>query len=393
MASPVPDRPGLMIRDPLHYSEATLIVPPALVECLQFFDGEQTEGDLRVALVQLTGDLRVSELVGHLRGVLSESGFFHDAAYAGMRERKHADFAQADRRDAIHAGSGYPGEPDELHTTLDRYLDGSRSSLPGLAGIAAPHVSPKGGWQSYGGAYGALGDEYRDRIFIVLGTSHYGEPDRFGLTLKPFVTPFGATIPVPEIVEKLAAEGGPAAKLEDYCHAVEHSIEFQVIFLQHLYGAAIPVVPILCGPFFHCGKGRPAEDEAVGRFLETMRALAAAEGRRLFWVMGVDMAHMGRRYGDLFSARAGSGQMQEVASADRERLEALERGDAEAFWQACGGVRDGLKWCGASPLYTFLTAVPGVRGVTVRYEQWNIDEHSVVSFGALAFSANGSSRM
>lgn len=386
MPSPVPDRPGLMIRDPLHYSDATLIVPPALVECLQLFDGEQTDGDLRAALVQLTGDLRVSELVEHLRGVLSESGFCEDAIYKDMREREHARFAQADRRDAIHAGSGYPEEPGELHATLDRYMDGSRSPMRGLTGIAAPHVSPEGGWRSYGGAYGVLGDEYRDRIFIVLGTSHYGEPDRFGLTRKPFLTPFGATLPVPEVVEKLAAEGGPAAKVEDYCHAVEHSIEFQVIFLQHLYGAAIPVVPILCGPFFRCdGRGKPVEDETVGRFLGALRALAASEGRRLFWVMGIDMAHIGRRYGDSFSAQADADGMKEVEAADRKRLEAVERGDAARLWDACGGVRDSLKWCGTSPLYTFLSAVPGVRGTTVRYEQWNIDEHSVVTFGALAF--------
>ena len=31
MPSPVEDRPGLLIRDPYHFSEVTLIVPPALV--------------------------------------------------------------------------------------------------------------------------------------------------------------------------------------------------------------------------------------------------------------------------------------------------------------------------------------------------------------------------
>ena len=59
MPSPFEDRPGLVIRDPFHFSDATLIVPPALVACLEFFDGEHCELDLRAHLVQLTGDLDV----------------------------------------------------------------------------------------------------------------------------------------------------------------------------------------------------------------------------------------------------------------------------------------------------------------------------------------------
>jgi hypothetical protein len=46
-----------------------------------------------------------------------------------------------------------------------------------------------------------------------------------------------------------------------------------------------------------------------------------------------------------------------------------------------------LKWCGFSPLYTFLRAVPEARGEVLRYQQWNIDDESVVSFAALEFSA------
>ena len=50
MPSPVADRPGLLIRDPYRYSDMTLIVPPVLVQCLQCFDGEQTDLDLKALL-------------------------------------------------------------------------------------------------------------------------------------------------------------------------------------------------------------------------------------------------------------------------------------------------------------------------------------------------------
>ena len=60
--------------------------------------------------------------------------------------------------------------------------------------------------------------------------------------------------------------------------------------------------------------------------------------------------------------------------------------DADGFWELLRENGDDLRWCGASPLYTFLRAVPGLRSELLRYEQWNIDEHSVVSFAGLAFS-------
>ena len=37
---------------------------------------------------------------------------------------------------------------------------------------------------SYRAAYRLLGSGYRDRTFVILGTSHYGTANRFGLTRK-----------------------------------------------------------------------------------------------------------------------------------------------------------------------------------------------------------------
>ena len=70
---------------------------------------------------------------------------------------------------------------------------------------------------------------------------------------------------------------------------------------------------------------------------------------------------------------------------DRQRIDRVISGDAAGFWDLLQENRDDLKWCGSSPLYTFLKAVPQARGSVERYEQWNIDEQSVVSFAGLSF--------
>jgi AmmeMemoRadiSam system protein B len=402
MPSPVQSQPGLLLRDPYRYSEAVLVVPPLLARCLGCFDGAQTEADLRAALARVTGQDSVTEPARHLVAALREAAFLDDEVFAERRARRHHEFAAAPERTPAHAGSGYPAEAAPLATTLDGYLEQAPSrdargddlgaGFGSLVGIAAPHVSPEGGIASYAAAYRGLPAELGDRTFVILGTSHYGEPDRYGLTRKPFATPFGATSTDGRVVNALARAVGRAAEVEDYCHAVEHSIEFQVVFLQHLYGPRVKIVPILCGAFVEgpaAGK-RPEASDAVARFVDALGDLAAREGDRLFFVLGVDMTHIGRRYGDPLRARAGVGPLLEVQTRDRARIARLEAGDAGGFWEL---VRDGgtpeqgfdpLKWCGSAPFYTLHRALPHARGTLLHYEQWNIDEASVVTFGALA---------
>jgi AmmeMemoRadiSam system protein B len=389
MPSPVAEHPGLLIRDPFRYSDATLVIPPPLVPVLRCFDGETTELELRERLVRLTGDLAVTDLLRHLVGTLSGSGFLEDEVSAGLKRSRQDAFALADERAPAHAGSAYPGEGEALRQTLDRYLrDGGAAADPAPLGIAAPHVSPEGGVRSYAAAYAALPPASDERTVVVLGTSHFGEPERFGLTRKPFATPLGRTRTDLDRVEALARAAPGAVVMEDYCHAVEHAIEFQVVFLQHVWGADVRVLPILCGPFAKSTLhgGRPEDDPGVGAFLEALAALAAAEPGRLYWVLGVDLSHQGRRYGDTFAARAGTPPMEALADRDRRRLETVLAGDAAGFWSMVQEDRDPLRWCGASPLYAFLAAVRPGSGRLLRYEQWNIDPDSVVSFASVAFS-------
>ena len=388
MPSPVEDRPGLLIRDSRRYSDSVLIIPPPLVQCLACFDGEQSDLDLRAMLVEITGDLQVGHLEEQLTEALRESGFLEEETYFRMREASEKAFAEAPLREAAFAGSAYPEQPDELRQVMDEWV-GSRKPAAGLVGIAAPHVSPQGGYESYRAAYGLLGEEYADRTFVILGTSHYGAADKFGLTRKPYVTPFGAAETATGLVEELTRLAPGAIGTEDYCHAVEHSIEFQVMFLQSLFGPNIRTLPILCGSFaksIYYG-GKPEDNDDVKRFFGTLGEMAAREGDRLLWVLGIDMAHMGRRYGDEFDAEAEAGEMLSVGERDRQRMERVAAGDAAGFWGMVQENRDELKWCGSSPLYTFLKTMPRARGTVERYEQWNIDPQSVVSFAGMSFRA------
>jgi MEMO1 family protein len=386
MLSPVTDRPGLLIRDRLRYSDTMLIIPPPLIPGLLLFDGRRTNLDLQTELARSLGNPEIGNAVEHLLQALSQAGFLEDETYAKLKQGRILAVTESPVRQAAHAGSGYPGEIGPLRNLMQQYLEGAAPTRQGVMGIAAPHASPQGGWQSYRAAYKELTPDLRDRTFVVLGTSHYGQPNKFGLTRKPFETPFGRTRIDQTLVAELEAQ--PAALAEDYCHSIEHSIEFQVIFLQAIYGADVCILPLLCGSFGRSmqADGVPEDDEHVQRFLGALGEIAEREKERLFWVLGVDMAHMGQRFGDKCAARANQDEMNVVEERDKLRIERVNASDARGFWDLIKENQDDLKWCGSSPIYSFMKAVPKAQGTLHRYEQWNIDENSVVTFAGISFA-------
>ncbi len=288
-----------------------------------------------------------------------------------------------------HAGTAYPDDKESLTGLLSDKL----GSLNGHArnsriGIAAPHISPEGGWECYAAAYGLLTEDLQERTVVILGTSHYGTPERFGLTRKPFATPLGnLEVDVP-LVNWLEERASGSIVTEDYCHSIEHSIEFQAVFLRHLLGSNIKILPILCGPIarsFETGEA-PERDDSLHRFFDALGELADRNRDRLFWLLGIDLSHIGPRYGDRSPVEAFEGEMSSIENDDRECLARIEESDASGFFEMMLEKQDRLKWCGFSPLYTWLKAVPEARAKLVKYDQWNIDQSSVVSFAALEFT-------
>jgi MEMO1 family protein len=387
MPSPDPARPGLFIRDPYQYSDSTLLVPPPLVAALQCFDGEQSVLDLRSELVRITGEIQVGELERQLFDSLDEAGFLENDRYREIKGKRELEFAKEELREPAFAGAVYPEDRAELADLLTGKV-GHAAGKDSTVAIAAPHASLDAGWGTYRAAYRELPslEQARDTTFVILGTSHYGAPERFGLTRKNFVTPFGEARTATGLVAELERASG-AIGMEDYCHAVEHSIEFQVVFLQHLYGPDVSILPILCGPFVKSiyEGGLPETHDGVAAFFEALGNLSVKEGNRLFWVLGIDLAHMGQRYGDPLRATASVGEMQAIELRDRDRLAQIQKGDIAGYWSRIQDGNDDLKWCGSSPLYTFMKVNPGLRADLLDYYQWQIDPESVVSFSALRF--------
>jgi MEMO1 family protein len=388
LPSPQQDRPGLFISDPLGYSDSQLIIPPGLLAALECFDGERTEAELATLLQESTGQTDTATLQHHLRTQLSEAGFLRDETFAQLREQRHRDFAAAVERMPAHCPGAYKEDATALQAQLNEWMRGAATAAEGVFAIAAPHSSPEPNAACYRDAYAQLSPTLGNKTFLILATSHYGEPNRFGLTRKPFRTPLGLARTDAALVQELERSGGAAVIVEDYSHSIEHSVELEVIWLQHLYGPDVSILPILIGPFVDSIYGDhelPEENADIAQFLQALRHLIQREPGRFVPILSIDLAHMGQRYGDRFLARPLQGVMNDVKHRDMERLEAVCAGRREEFWAMVRDQMDDLKWCGSCPLYTFLSLYPQVQGFLDHYHHWDIDPASVVSMAALRF--------
>ncbi len=99
-------------------------------------------------------------------------------------------------------------------------------------------------------------------------------------------------------------------------------------------------------------------------------------------VAGVDLAHVGPRFGDAEPNTPAS--LREVEAADRVMLQAVTDGDHARFYAGIAADGDSRRICGLSPIYTFLRVLAGAPGRLIRYTQWP-DAEGAVTFCAAAF--------
>jgi AmmeMemoRadiSam system protein B len=383
------------LRDPAGYTESVVMIPPALLDVVSLFDGAHDIADIQAAVMRGRGELLDPAQIRELTGALDAHGFLDSAAFAARRARIDGEFLARARRPAAHAGGAYPDDPDALRTLMDDFfappagpgaIVEAAVTGPRVTGLVAPHIDFHRGGPAYAWGYRELGERCDADLFVVFGTCHAGMPQPFALTRKDYETPFGAATVDVDFVEALARRAGGDCFAAELAHRAEHSIEFQAVFLRYLFGHRRPftLVPVLTS-FAHealASGGRPEDDPRVARFVDAVRDVAAASGRRVAFVAGADLAHVGPRFGD---AEPVSGEaLGRLAADDRATLRAVEAGDAEAFFDDAARDGDRRRVCGLSPIWMLLRATGGAPGVLRQYGQWP-DPQAVVTFASVVF--------
>jgi MEMO1 family protein len=366
----------LLLKCPLDIAEP-LPLNAAVGPLLQEMSGKRSTHDifLKYHPSGVTLDL-VEELVMLLDSSLyleSPNFFEKEAAY-----RRY--YGEQNNREAVLAGLVYPTTQAELRKLVEDYtriaspcpevfapqntttIEDGRS-CGSLLGIKSPHIDYRRGGNGYGSVFPMLYQKPGD-LFIVIGTNHQYSRGLFHLTTKDFVTPLGRCITDKDFVQQLAQGYGPIKSFaEEIVHKREHSLELQLPFLQYKICQPL-IVPILVGSFHRyisSGK-RPEIDDEYDSFVSVLvEAITSRrqQGLRVQFIAGVDMAHVGRQFGDNFELSHTA--LKTIEERDSAYLRFIQQHDQVSLFQHIAEDDDSRRICGFPTMYTLLDLMKRLR--------------------------------
>ncbi|MDZ4341278.1 MAG: AmmeMemoRadiSam system protein B [Candidatus Binatia bacterium] len=393
----------ICLKDPLNLA-APLGISPAGYFILAHLDGHRTMIDIQEAYSKQFGNLLMSDELKGFVEMLDQNHYLASERFFAYQKSVVDEFRRLPTRAPAHMGGGYTEDPLELKTQLDGYFiapngpglpSGESTALTPKA-VVAPHIDFHRGGPAYAWAYKPLVESEGADLYILLGTSHCGGQTPFVLTPKDFATPLGMVETDKEFVSRLQEKCAEDLFADEYLHRGEHSLEFQVLFLKYaaqrraeLMGQQekpFKIVPILVTSFHSMVINRtpPEETSSVGTFLRALRELAENESRRVCFVAGVDLAHVGRQFGDHDPIT--DDFLKWVEAEDQRLVERLAARDAPGFFNEIAKDQDKRRICGFSPLYSLIHLLNGSQGNNLHYGQaFTPETGSAVTFTSMIF--------
>jgi AmmeMemoRadiSam system protein B len=239
----------------------------------------------------------------------------------------------------------------------------------------------------YGEGYSLLRSAEPPRRVVVLGTNHFGRSRSVVATRKDFQTPWGALRTDRDFLARLEAECGGSLMPYELDHLQEHSVELHAVWLHHLLGDAVRIVPFLCpdpsGP-----RGTAAGDpEGVDlrQFALALGELVRRDPEPTLILASADLSHVGGYFGD--DRALDERFLAEVRETDEAGLAWIDRNDPEGYRAHMARTQNPTRVCSAGCLYAAMVALgPEAEAVRLRYHQAVTPEvHNAVSCAAYGF--------
>ena len=381
---------AILMQCPLGISSQPLLLVPAVGPLLSAFDGEHSVEEI---LAQFASQGLQRSTLDELITLLDAHLFLAGPRFFAAERESVEGFRSLSIRPAALAGSAYPSAGAELRSLVDGLLVTPSSELKRgeLKCLVAPHIDYRRGGRCYGQIYPYLANSDAD-TFILIGTSHQYSRQMFHLSSKDFESPLGRLPCNAEFVSALATRFGTERAFRDeYLHRREHSLELQLPFISRVRPGA-RIVPILVGSFHEAlesGKKLDRFDEYtafVGACAEAIQQ-ERREGRRVCFIAGVDMAHVGLNFGD--ESALTPDFMEFVAERDKRYLQAIQAHDTAALFAHVAEDQDARRICGIPTMHTVLDIFEKLEDRVVcevtRYDQ-AVDYQSdcAVTFAGLA---------
>jgi len=383
-------RTVLQLYDPAGLTDLVLLVPQDLVHLLVLLDGTRSLDELQTALALRSRLLLPTEQIGEIVEQLDAALLLESDRFRAHVTELNDSFRRETVRRPCAAGSSYPDDADALTALLDGLIAQVTGARPSgeTVGIIAPHIDFERGGLGYAQAYKGLAESTDADVFVIFGTAHQGGGVPYIPTRKSFETPLGVVETDEAFVDAVAARSSGDLFAGELLHRKEHSIEFQVVMLQHvLRGRPFRIVPVLCGstePLV--GEGlHPTDVPPILDFLDAVHAVAEERDGRVCTVAGADLAHMGRQFGHEFDLTPEL--MADVEMADRAMLEPVLALSADDFYDNVRADDNARNVCGVPPIYALLQTTHATRCSLLHYEQaTDFDLGRSVTFASLTLT-------
>ena len=391
------DRELLLITDPLGVTPGQPVLGFETIAILQLLDGTTSLNDIQALVMQESKDLRVGNMVREFIGKLDEMLLLQSPRFEAALARVQAEWHPLEVRPAALDGVCYPAEREPLEKYLDEHFAQARrlmadagqpAAAPGALprALLAPHLDPRREGHVTARAYLELGAEAQPPLrVVVFGTGHNLGDDFVALTRKKFETPLGQASCDNEFVDFIASRLDEDAYRRELVHRDEHSIEFQILYLQRRLGnRPFKIVPILCGAFHRLldDRRKPREEPVIETLIAAVRDAEAKFGGPTLYVAGVDFSHVGPRFGD---APLDADAAAEVRAVDERAISAAATGDAERWFEAIAEGDDVTRICGFGPTYCMLRCAEPGAGRRLAYAESAEPDGSVVTVAAMVW--------
>ena len=376
------------LRDPSGLAENMMAVSSGALLIVQMLDGEHTMRELQTQIAQRTGQFVPSVQIEQMIRQLDENLLLETPRFEEFQTQRAQEYREAGVRRCTHAEGGYPPDPDGFAQMIETWL----SALPAregdiegqLAGVIAPHIDFERGSASYAHAYRDLAAACDADLFVILGTDHFGDT-QFAATRNDFETPLGRVHTAKDVLEQIESSFIGDLFEGELQHVGEHTIEFQVVLLQHFIGRDrdFEIVPLLCGGLEEeLEEGADAVENAeVLSIVECLQALLEQGDRKTCLIASADLSHVGPRFGADRPLMAPD--LEKVQEHDRQVLQAAMVGDAEGMFRLISRRRNDTNICGLAPIYVLLRSLGDFRGQLLDYRQaTSPDRQQSVSFAA-----------
>ena len=386
-----------LLEDPLRVFTDPVLIPLEGYQCVvRHFDGQTRLTDIQARVWRETGQRITSVELERMVEQLDRAMVLDGPTFAAY----HDAYRRERVRPAALAGLSYAKDQRELRAQLGRFFahaqgagtprDGVGAPASRLRGVLSPHIDFHRGGHVYSWAYKELVEQSDADVFVILGVAHQFCRQRFALTRKDFETPLGLVPTDRAYVDRIAEQAGAHLFDDELAHRTEHSIEFQVVFLQYVLGGKRPftIVPILVGSFHDLMEEGtdPIESAEVRGFVEALRAAEAASGKKVAYIGGIDLSHVGPEFGDPSPVDPATQEI--VRGFDSAMLNRAEASDPKGWFGTAAAIRNRWRVCGLAATYTMLHALGPAQGRLLRYDQ-AIDPKRTccVTFASLAFDA------